>query len=266
MKNAILVTLLASTLGLGATAAQADNHDSGKKGEGHAKHEGGKHHGKHQGKKSGKRGGNMMKRMAKKLSLTEDQQAQIKTLRESQKELSQALRAEKKALYTEIKALDTTSADYDSEVAVLADKKAIVDRKSFIQRSTARQQFEAVLTAEQRTMMKEMKESRKDRSKGKRGGKRGSKHSSGKRGGKRGMMKGGMADKLNLTDEQKDQITALRAAKNASDVKTTRAESRAQFEAILTAEQLVTLNEMKEKFKKRGGKHGGKHGKKHNAE
>ena len=265
MRKAILVTLLASTLGLGAAAAQADNHNSEKKGHGNAKHEGGKHH----GMKGGKRGGHMMKRMAQKLSLTEDQQAQIKTLRENQKELSQALRAEKKALYTEIKALDTTSADYDSEVAVLADKKAIVDRKEFIQRSTARQQFESVLTAEQRVTMKEMKESRKDRSgKGKRGGKRGGKHAgkhSGKRGGKGGMMKGGMADKLNLTDAQKDQITALRAAKKNSDVKTTREESRAQFEAILTAEQLVTLNEMKENFKKRGGKHGGKHGHKHNA-
>ncbi|PWQ96161.1 Spy/CpxP family protein refolding chaperone [Leucothrix arctica] len=236
MRNAILVTLLASTLGLGATAAQADNHDSGKKGQGHAKHEGGKH----QSKKSGKRGGNMMKRMTEKLSLTEDQQAQIKTLRESQKELSQALRAEKKALYTEIKALDTTSADYDSEVAALADKKAMVDRKAFIQRSTARQQFEAVLTAEQRVTMKEMKESRKNRT------------SKGKRSGKRGMMKGGLAEKLNLTDAQKDQITALRAAKKGQS-------TSSEFEAILTAEQLVTLNKMKENFKKRSGKHGQKH-------
>ena len=171
MKNVILVTLLASTLGLGAAAVNAADNDSGKKGQGYSKHEGGKH----ASKKGGKRGGHMMKRMAKKLSLTEDQQAQIKSFREANKVQHDALRTEKQALRTEMKALDTTSADYESQVVVLADKKANIDRKSFIQRSTARQQFESVLTAEQRTTLKEMKDNRKNRG-GKHGGKRGGKH------------------------------------------------------------------------------------------
>jgi Spy/CpxP family protein refolding chaperone len=172
MKKAILVTLLASTLGLGAAAVQADNTTS-ENGKGYSKQDGGKHHGKRGGKRGG---GKMMKRMAKKLNLTEAQQTQIKTFREAQKEQHQSLRTEKQALRTEMKALDTTSADYQSQVAVIADKKANLDRQGFIQRSSARQQFESVLTAEQRVTLKEMKESRKNRG-GKRGGKRHGKQS-----------------------------------------------------------------------------------------
>lgn len=165
MKNVILVTLLASTLGLGAAAVHADDNNSGQRGQGYSKHEGGKH----AGKRGGKRGGNKVSRITKKLNLTEDQQAQIKSFREANKTQHEALRTEKQAIRTEMKALDTTSADYDSQVAVIADKKANLDRKTFIQRSTARQQFESVLTDEQRATLKEMKENRKDRgSKGKR--------------------------------------------------------------------------------------------------
>ena len=159
MKKAVLVTLLASTLGLGAATVHADDNDSGKRG--YSKHEGGKHHGKRGGGRHG--GGHMMKRMVKKLGLTEAQQAELKTLREAQKETHQALREEMKALQVEMKALDSTSADYNSQVVVLAYKKADLERKKFIQRSDARQKFEAVLTAEQRATMKTMKEERKSR-------------------------------------------------------------------------------------------------------
>ena len=174
MRNVILVSLLASTLGLGAAAAHAGDNDSGKRGHGYSKHEGGKH----SAKKGNRRGGGkmMMKRIAKKLNLTEEQQAQIKTLRTAQKESHSTIREAQKALRTEIKALDTTSADYDTQVAALADKKADLERQTFIQRSEARQQFAAVLTDEQRATMKELKDNRKDRGgKGKRGGKRGDK-------------------------------------------------------------------------------------------
>ena len=172
MNKTILVTLLASTLGLGAAAAVQANDTSSGNGQGYSKHEGG---GKHFGKRGGKRGGMKMGRIAKKLNLTEAQQAQIKSFRAAQKEQHQALRTQKQALRTEMKALDSTSTDYQSQVAVIADKKANLERQSFIQRSQSRQQFESVLTAEQRTTLKEMKESRKSRG-DKRGGKRRGKH------------------------------------------------------------------------------------------
>jgi Spy/CpxP family protein refolding chaperone len=172
MNKTLLVALLSSTLALGASAIQAEETTSTTttaESEGYSKHKdgkGGKHHGKRHGKKRGGKS-KMMKRMAKKLNLTEEQQASLKTLREESKAASQPLREEMKALRTEIKALDTTSADYDSQVAILADKKANLTRQAFIQKSSARQKFAAVLTAEQREMMKEMMSKRK----GKRGGK-----------------------------------------------------------------------------------------------
>lgn len=168
MKKTILVTLLASTLGLGAAAVHANDASDMRDGKGYSKH----HDGKHAGKRGGRHGGgHMMKRMAKKLNLTEDQQAQIKSFREAQRTQHQTLREQMKELRTETQALDSTSADYQNQVAALADKKANLDRQAFIQRNEARQQFESVLTAEQRATLKEMQEKRKSRG-DKRGGKR----------------------------------------------------------------------------------------------
>lgn len=176
MKKAVLVTLLAGTLGLGATALHAEGGDSEmKQGQGYSKHEDGKgkHYGKRHGKghgKHGKRGGRkggerMMKRLVEKLALTEEQQAQLKALQEEQKTTREAMREEMKSFREEMKALDTSSTDYNEKVAILADKKASMDRQKFIQRSEARQKFDAILTEEQRAKMQEMKE--------KRGGKKG---------------------------------------------------------------------------------------------
>lgn len=165
MKKAILVTLLASSLGLGAAAVQANDGDNSQRGPGYTKQDGGKH----QGKRGGKRGGGkMMGRMIQKLELTDAQQAQLKTLQEAQKTKREALREQMKSLRTEMKALDSTSADYQNQVAALADKKANIDRQRFIQRSEAKQQFQAILTEEQRAKLAELEENRKER-----GGKRG---------------------------------------------------------------------------------------------
>jgi Spy/CpxP family protein refolding chaperone len=170
MKKALLVTLLASTLGFGAAAVHADDNGSGKRGgHGYSKHEGGKHAGKHRGGRKG--GEQMMKRMTKMLDLTEAQQAQLKTIQEAQKTQRESLREAMKSLRTEMKALDTSSDGYSNQVAALADKKANLDRQQFIQRSEARQQFESVLTEEQRAKMKEMQDKRQSRGE-KRGGHR----------------------------------------------------------------------------------------------
>lgn len=171
MNKTLLATLLASTLAFGATAVNAEETTSAAAttdSESYSKHKdgkGGKHHGKRHGKRGGKSHG--MKRMAKKLNLTEAQQAELKTLREEQKATSAPLREEMKTLRTEMKALDTSSADYDNQVAAIADKKANLERQRFIQKSAARQKFEAVLTAEQLAKLSEMKEKRGERRGGK---------------------------------------------------------------------------------------------------
>ena len=168
MKSAILVTLLASTLGFGAAAVHADD-TATQNGKGYEKHQNGKHGGKHSKRGGRHGGGKMMGRMIKKLELTDAQQAQVKSFKEAQNAQRDALRTQKKSIRDEMQALDETSADYESQVAVIADKKANIDRQSFIQRSAAQQQFESILTVEQRAKLKEMKENRKG--KGKRGGK-----------------------------------------------------------------------------------------------
>ncbi|RVU84377.1 hypothetical protein EOL70_12905 [Leucothrix sargassi] len=92
-------------------------------------------------------------------------------------------------------------------------------------------------------------------------------HKKGKRGGKQGMMKR-MTEKLGLTAEQQAQVKALHEARRANKGqgkpdKAAREAARAEFEAILTPEQLTKFKEMKENRK---GKRGGKHGKKSAAE
>jgi len=77
MKNVILVTLLASTLGFGAAAVHAN--DTTVTPEAQSQHEAGKH----KGKRGGRHG--MMKRMIEELNLTEAQQAQVKALHEARK-------------------------------------------------------------------------------------------------------------------------------------------------------------------------------------
>lgn len=169
MKKALLMTLLAGTLGLGTAAQAQDGERCDHDGQGYSKQENGKHHGKRGGRHGGKHGERhynserKMARIAKKLNLTEDQQAQIKSLRSAQDTERQALREEMKALRTKMRELDTTNADYAGQVVILADQQANLQRKKFIQRSEARQQFEAVLTEAQRTTLKEMKAKRKNR-------------------------------------------------------------------------------------------------------
>ena len=166
MNKTLLVTLLASTLALGASVSHSG--ESNEKRHGYSQNEAGKHH-----KKGGKHHGGSMKRIAKKLELTEAQQAELKTLREQQKANASSLREQMKAVRTATKALDTSSADYDSQVAAIADQKANLSRQIFIQRSQARQQFQAVLTAEQLTKLKEMKGKRGKKGHGKGHGNRG---------------------------------------------------------------------------------------------
>ena len=187
----VLATLLATALTVGATTAMAHDNDDYKGKRSHnyseeGKHHGGKHHGErrhkgerhdHHGKKhhSGKRHGGkhqhgkrqggeqMMSFLAKKLDLTDAQKTQIKELRSAQKTKMQPLREQARTLRQEMMKLDTTSADYSTQVAALADKKANLDRQSFILKSELRQQFNAVLTDEQRATMKSMQEKRQER-------------------------------------------------------------------------------------------------------
>jgi len=149
--NLVLATVLASVVGFGSAAAIAQGSGDGERS---WKHHSGKHHG-------GKHGGMyMMKRMAKKLDLSDDQITQMKATREAQKVDNQALREEMKALRTVMQNVDASDTD---AVAALAKTKGELAEKMFIARSAARAAFEAILTDEQKAKMAEMKAERKAR-------------------------------------------------------------------------------------------------------
>lgn len=198
----VLAALLVSAMTVGASSAMANDGDDchkGKRGENHSqedRHHGGKHnseqgerHGsKHHGKRhdgerhshkgygnkgdrhgnkqhSGKREGGeqMMRFMAKKLDLTDAQKTQVKALRTAQKTKMEPLREQSRSIRQEMMKLDTASADYITQLTAIADKKANLDRQSFILKGELRQQFNALLTDEQRATMKSMQEKRQER-------------------------------------------------------------------------------------------------------
>ena len=154
--NTVLSTILASVVGFGSAAVIAQG---GGDGERQWKQHSGEHKGGRHGKRGGRHGGgkHMMKRMARHLDLTDDQKAQIKTMRESQKTASQPLREQMKQLRQEMRSLDQNDA---SAVAALAAKKGQLTEQMFTARNQARLDFEAILTPEQKTKLTEMKAKR----------------------------------------------------------------------------------------------------------
>jgi len=156
--NLVIASVLASIVGFGSAAAIAQGSGDGERS---WKHHSGKHHGGKHGKRGGRHGGmHMMKRMAKKLELTDAQIEQMKATREAQKVDNQALREEMKTLRTAMRNVDASDKD---AVEALAKTKGELAEKMFIARSAARAAFEAILTDEQKSKMAKMKAERKAR-------------------------------------------------------------------------------------------------------
>ena len=185
-----------------------------------ARGRGGKHGFHGHGKKSGHKGS-----LVEQLGLTEDQQAQLQTLKENIREQGQALGEQ---YHTDFKAILT-----DEQLEALEEIRNPLgltdEQKTQIQelkdqdltKEEFRTSFEAILTDEQVQILEERKANRPDR------------------------------PGLGLTDEQKTQIQELK------DQDLTKEEFRTSFEAILTDEQIQTLEERKANR----GQHGkrGKH-------
>ena len=145
--NLVLATILASVVGFGSVGAIAQSNGDG--------NQLWKQSGEHKGGKRGNRGGkHMMKRMAKHLDLTEDQKAQMKTMRESQKAANQGLRDQMKQLRQEMQQVDPNDAN---AVAALASKKGALSQKMFTARNQSRLAFEAILTPAQKAKLAQLK-------------------------------------------------------------------------------------------------------------
>ena len=157
--NLVLATVLTTIIGFGSGAAMADDNASGERS--WKNHSGESHGGKH-GKRGGRHGGgkHMMKRMAKKLNLTDEQKAQMKSMREAQKGANQELRAEMKELRTKMHALDPNDSN---AVDALAAEKGALSAKMFKAKNEARVAFENLLTDEQKAQLATMKAERKAR-------------------------------------------------------------------------------------------------------
>ena len=173
------------------------------------------------GKKSGHKGS-----LVEQLGLTEDQQAQLQTLKEDIREQGQALgeqyRTDFEAILTDEQR--ETLEDLKNPLGLTDEQREQIGdlKDQDLTKEEFRTSFEAILTDEQIQILEERKANRSDR------------------------------PGLGLTDDQKTQIQELK------DQDLTKEEFRTSFEAILTDEQIQTLEERKANR----GKHGkrGKHG------
>ena len=154
--NVVLATILASVVGFGSAAAIAQGSGDGER---QWKQYSGEHKGGKRGKRGGRHGGgkHMMKRMARHLDLTDDQKAQMKTMRDSQKADSQPLREQMKQLRQEVRNIDPNDT---TAVAALAARKGELSQQMFTARNQSRLAFEAILTPEQKTKLAAMKAER----------------------------------------------------------------------------------------------------------
>ena len=159
------------------------------------------------------------------LSLTEDQQTQLQTLKEEIQEQGQTLgeqyRTDFEAILTDEQR--ETLAELKNPLGLTEDQQTQIEalKEQDLTKEQFRTSFEAILTDEQIQTLEERKANRSDRS------------------------------GLGLTQDQQTQIQALK------DQDLTKEEFRTSFEAILTDEQLDALSERKTNR----GQHGkrGKH-------
>jgi Spy/CpxP family protein refolding chaperone len=117
--NLVLATVLASVLGLGSTVASAQSSDT----ENGWKNQSGQ---EHSHKRGGKRGGgkHMMKRMARQLSLTDNQKTQIKSFRETQKASNQTLSRDEKRQAFETFLAGILTAEQQTKMTEMKAKRA----------------------------------------------------------------------------------------------------------------------------------------------
>ena len=127
-KKFFIVTALVLALAAGLTAAVVQHEAGGK----------GRHHGW------------MLARMTKELNLTPDQQAQIKTILETQKAKMQPLRQQLRQNRMAANS-STTGAFDEAQVRALAAKQAQIQTDLTVERERTKSQILTVLTPDQRT-------------------------------------------------------------------------------------------------------------------
>lgn len=113
--------------------------------------------GEHGGHKNGL---NRMDRMAEKLGFSEEQKTEIQLIMDRSREAKDSIREQMIENRQSLRALDTTSADYDANVKAIASTIAKLEEDKIVSRSNIRKDIEAVLTYEQKEQMAEMKDNK----------------------------------------------------------------------------------------------------------
>jgi P pilus assembly/Cpx signaling pathway, periplasmic inhibitor/zinc-resistance associated protein len=152
MKKFIVGILAVAIVSMGALFAIAQSTDGGKD----------KKWGKRGGHKMGKmhRGGGMMFRG---LDLTEDQKAQMKSIREASKASTAPLREAMKANRTKLSEATANGAFDEALVTAIANEGSAIQAQMTVQREKVKSQMFSVLTAEQKAKAAEMKATMKQR-------------------------------------------------------------------------------------------------------
>ena len=176
-----------------------------------------------QGKCSGHKGG-----LIEQLDLSEDQQAQLQTLKEDLREQQQALGEQYRTDFAAILTAEqlATLEARKNPLGLTDDQQAQIDalKDQDLTKEEFYTSFEAILTDDQRDALAERKANRS----------------------KRGKHKTSLVDPLGLTEDQQAQVQALREDLQEQK-QALREQFRADFEAILTAEQLAILEAIKAK-------------------
>ncbi len=122
------------------------------------------------GRRGGHHRGGMMLRG---LDLTEDQKAQMKQIREASKAKTQPLREALKANRQKLHELAAAGSFDEAAVTALANEQAGLSAQLIVERARVHSQTAALLTAEQKAKVAEMKDKMKERFKNRKEGRKG---------------------------------------------------------------------------------------------
>lgn len=114
----------------------------------------------------GHRGG--FERLAEKLNLSDAQKAQIKQIKETNKTTVQPLRENMKSIRQQLKAATTNGNFNEVQVQTLATQQANIMAQLTVEKERTKSQIYAILTPEQQTQAKALKEQMKERFKDRR--------------------------------------------------------------------------------------------------
>jgi Spy/CpxP family protein refolding chaperone len=153
MRKQIIIGITAAIIGAGAlTAGIASAHDKDRCGD---REEG--HHGKQEQMEDGKHADKRLHHMAKKLGLSEEQEAQMKTLFKDRHDQMREQREQIKEVHAALRDLDVNAPDYDERVAGLVIQAQENTAEMIEARAQQKKELFAILTPEQQEKFLEMR-------------------------------------------------------------------------------------------------------------